>query len=90
MTDQTERPILDGRSFERLVQRVYCSFCGLSDIETDVMVANGHGAYICEVCIGIASQIASAALSSKNGDVEYDSWIESLNTTDDRPQVRSI
>jgi len=78
MTDQTERPILDGRSFERLVRRVYCSFCGASDTEVKVMVTNGLDAHICDVCTGVVAQVVSTAMAAP-GEAEHASWIESPN-----------
>lgn len=53
------------------------------------MVSNGHGAQICNWCADIAAQVISTQRAAA-GEAEYTSWIESLNTTDDRPSVRSI
>jgi len=78
MTDEMTTTAPEGRSFERSVQRTYCSFCGASDTEVLAMVSNGHGAQICNWCADIAAQVISTQRAAA-GEAEYTAWIESLN-----------
>ena len=51
----------------RTDEQYYCSFCGKSQNQVHKLIAGGKGAYICDECIELCSEILEEELEEEQG-----------------------
>ena len=69
------------RSYVTPKKRVYCSFCGKSDCESELMITDSN-ASVCAACIDLCSELVETHRRTYAGDVEYQSWAQHLTPND--------
>ena len=55
---------------DKIKDRVRCSFCGKTEDQVRKLIAGPDGAYICDECIGICSEIMEEELHIYGGEEE--------------------